>query len=185
MLPDGLVAEEGEYFVFQDRAADAAADLIKAAGISQIAGSAVIGLIRVEAGTVSGDEEASVIVIGAALGSNLDRRAAEAAILGVVIVGHNLEAFDGFFRRGDDGRSTPNRAGRADAVNGNAVVWGLLSVGADGRAVLSVEDSLVGALCSAAGFSARKVVASSAAALGTIAEDAGSQLRELEDVASG
>ena len=57
-------------------------------------------------------------LFAAALGSELDLCAAEAAILRVVAVGQNLYVIDGIFRGGDDRGFAPHGAGGADTVDG-------------------------------------------------------------------
>src|SRR5580704_13339061 len=86
-------------------------------------------------------------VIGAAFGRHLNLRAAEAPILGIVTVSYDLYALNGLFRRRDNCRSAPHRAGRANTVNGNPVVLILLALGQNLRTVFCGEYAGVAAGC--------------------------------------
>ena len=113
-------------------------------------------------------------IIAPALGRDLKLRASEAAIFGVVAVRNDFYAFDGIFRRRDDGAASPNSAGGADAVNRNAVILGLVAVGDNLDAVLSREDAGRAARSACASLSAGKVKTTPAAALRFIPERSGS-----------
>ena len=77
----------------------------------------VVALVGVQARPVDAEKGAAVKLVGATLGSHLQIGAAEAAILGVVAVGGDLDVVDRVLVGRDDGRSAPHRRGRADAVN--------------------------------------------------------------------
>src|SRR5258708_11415529 len=87
---------------------------------------AVEALISVEIWLVGGKKQASMEVVGAALGSDLYLCAAEAFILGVIAVGEDFYAVYRFFRRRDDCRPAPNSAAGADALIPDAVVFFLM-----------------------------------------------------------
>src|SRR6516162_8096212 len=123
-----------------------------------------------------------MILVGAALGDDLNLCAAEASILGVIAVGEDFYTVDRVFRRCNDRRSAPDGARGADTVDRNAVILVLLPGGQRLRTVFRLENTLVAAgrarpLCS------WEVCGATAISLGTIAEDARRQLDQLEDVA--
>ena len=75
------------------------------------------------------EEETAMELVGAALGSDQNLGATKAAILGIITVGYDFYAFNGIFGRSDDGSSSPDGAGGADTVDGNAVVLILPAMG--------------------------------------------------------
>src|ERR1700747_1897729 len=81
-------------------------------------------------------------VVTAALGNNLNLGPAEAAIFGIIATGNDFYAINGIFRRCDDRCTAPDDAGRADAIDRNAVVLTLLPAGNDLRTVFSLEDAV-------------------------------------------
>ncbi len=94
-MANRLVAEEGEDLILPDRGADAGTPLIKQVVVSQNAVAlTVVPLISVQARTVSGIKDTAMNVVGAALRSDLDLRAAEASILGVVAIGDDFSRFE-------------------------------------------------------------------------------------------
>src|SRR6267154_6232111 len=109
-------------------------------------------------------------VVGAALGSDLDLGSAEAAIFGVISVGHDFYALDRIFRRGDDSCSAPDRAGGADAVNRNAIVLSLLPIGNDLCTVFGLEDAVRTTGSSPPSLGAGKVKAATGLSLRPISE---------------
>src|ERR1700722_2143165 len=131
-----------------------------------------------------GKEEASVVIVGAALRRNFKLRATESSVLRIVIVGNDFEVFDGVFGRSDDSRSPPHSAGCTNAIDSDSVHRLLLTVAANGSANLRPKNAIVGARGSPVRLGAREVESAAAGALRAIAEDAGSQLRELQDVSS-
>jgi len=75
VFADRLVVEEAEDLVFPDRSASAETDLIKATGVAENGARGfrtVPRLIRVEAGTVRGEERAAMKVVRAAFGGDLN-----------------------------------------------------------------------------------------------------------------
>jgi hypothetical protein len=97
--------------------------------VENLVAVAVKGLERIQSGTMGGEEQAPMNIVGSALGSNLNLSSAETAVLGVIAVGDYLDVFDGLLGWRDDGRSTPDGADRTDPIDGDAVVLILLTRG--------------------------------------------------------
>src|SRR5258708_13653851 len=114
-------------------------------GLCHFQSRAVEALIGVEIWLVGGKKQASMEVVGAALGSDLYLCAAEGSILGVLAVGEAFYAVYRFFRRRDDCRPAPNSAAGADAVNRNAVVFILLTDRQSLWTVFCLENTLIAA----------------------------------------
>ena len=91
---------------------------------------------------MGGNEETAMDVVGAALRGNLNLRATEAAVLGVIGIRKNLYTFNGVLGRRYDRCAAPDGASGADAINRNAVVFGLLPTGDDLRSVFGLEDAV-------------------------------------------
>src|SRR5271156_4146233 len=81
-------------------------------------------------------------LVAAALGSDLNLCATEAATLGVIAVGDNLHAFNGLFRRSNDCSPAPDGAGGADTVDRNAVVLIPPAMGQRLRPVFRLKNAL-------------------------------------------
>lgn len=143
-LAHGLIVEKSEDLIFPDRAADATAELAELVVVS-LDGQAVAveALIGVEVGLVGCEEEAAVKIIAAALGSDLQLGTAEAAILGVIAIGDDFNAFDRILRWRYDRRATPDGTRGTDTIDGYSIVLSLISVGNDLRAILGLEDAIV------------------------------------------
>src|ERR1700738_4532316 len=109
-------------------------------------------------------------VVSAALGSDLNLGAAEAAILGVIGIGDDFYAFDRIFRRCDDCSSAPDDAGGADTVNRDAVVLSLLPAGNDLRTVFGLEYAVRTTGLPSACLRAGEVIVVIAASLRTVSE---------------
>ena len=124
-----------------------------------------------------------MIVVRAALGSNLNLSAGETSILSIVAIGDDFYALHGIFRRCDDRGSAPDSAGGADAVKRNAIVLGLLPVADDLRTVFGLENAVRTTGLPSACLRAGEVIVVAAARLRAIREGSGSQLDELEDIA--
>src|SRR5437879_13147225 len=86
-----------------------------------------------------------MILVGTALGNDLNLGAAKASILGVIAIGEDFYAFHRVFRRCNDGSSTPDGAGGADTVDRNAVILVLLAGGQRLRTVFRLENARVAA----------------------------------------
>jgi hypothetical protein len=102
-----LIREEGEELVLEDGPADAAAVLVEPLGVANgLACTDAVdkdaALVGVQAGTVQREEGAAVELVGAALGGDERLRAAEAAILCVVVVGDDADVVNGIFGGRDD-----------------------------------------------------------------------------------
>src|SRR5207302_5346270 len=110
-LAHRLIVEEGEDLIFPDGAADAATELLELIVVSGWRIAAVVALKGVQVRLMGGEEEAAVNVVSAALGSDLKLSAAEAAIFSVIAVGDYFHTLNGVFRRRDDSRTAPDRAG--------------------------------------------------------------------------
>ena len=82
-----------------------------------------------------------MIGVGAALRSDLGHRAREAPVLGVVVVGHDLDVADRILAGSDDCRSAPDGAHCADAVDVVAVIFKLAAVGVGRRAIFRRENT--------------------------------------------
>src|SRR5207244_492734 len=179
-----LIIEEGEDLILPDRAADAAPKLTKEAVVSShLIARAVEALVGVQARTVSGKEETAMVLVGAALGSDLNLGATEAAVLGIIAMGNDFHAFYRIFRGRNDGRSAPDCARGADTINRNAVVFILLTSCQSLRTVFRLENALIAAGCTGA-LRAGKILAAAPSSLRPSAEHAWRQLDQLEDVAS-
>src|SRR5260370_31997518 len=182
---NSLIVEEGENFIFPDWAADATAELFKLIVVSRHGKTrAVEALIRIQVRLVGRDKETAVDVVRAALGGNLNLCAAEATVLGVIGVGEDFYAYDRIFRRCDDRRSAPDDASGADTVDRNAVVLSLLPAGNDLRTVFGLEDAVRTTGLSSVCLSAGKIIVTAATSLRAVTEASGTQLRELQNVAS-
>ena len=68
-------------------------------------------------------------IVGSALRCDFGQRTREAAIFSIVGVGDDLDVADRIFTGSDDGRSTPDGARCADAVDGVAVGIKLAAIG--------------------------------------------------------
>jgi hypothetical protein len=181
---EAFIGEEGEEFVLDDGAAEAAAVLIEAVEIAAngrgVAG-AVPALEGVETGAMPFEETAAVKLIGAGAGDDLDLRAGVSAILGGVVVGGDFDFLYGLFVGRDDGGAAPGDGVDADAVDLDIVGVLACPVGDDLRAVFDEEDGIGGA--GGGAVDAGHGGGAAAGGDGAVAEDAGGESGELEGVA--
>lgn len=175
----GLVVEEEKYLVPPDRPADASAELVELIGVLRHGKArAVESLVCVEARFVVRKEETAVEVVRAALGSNLNLGAAETAILGIVAVGNDFYALNGIFGRRDDRCTAPDGTCGANAVDRNAIVFRLLTIGDDLCAVFGFKDAVRATGLPAACLCAWKIITvTSASTLRAIREGSRSKFR--------
>src|SRR5580698_8610711 len=132
---------------------------------------------------MSREERAAMVAVCTALGRHLDLSAAEPSSLRVIAVGNDFHALDRVFRRRNDSRAAPHRAGSADAVNRNAIVFILAAMSESLGTVFCAENS-VGTPSGAGALGARNVYAAAAAALCSITEHSRRQLNQLENVSA-
>ncbi len=179
---DGLVGEEAEQLVADDRPADRAADVVEELGVLlHRAAVAVVVLEGVQARPVGLEERAAAKVVGPVLRDDLHLRAAIAAVLGVVVVGDDLDFLDRVLVRRDDRGAAPGHARHPDAVDLIVVLAGPRAVGDDLSAVLGREDAGRGAR-SADGRAGQVLGAAVAPRAGP--ERPRCELQQLEHVAS-
>ena len=86
-------------------------------------------------------------LVAAALGSDLNLGAAEAAVFRVIAIGDNFHVLNRLFRWRNDCSSAPDCADGADSVDRDAVVLILPTIGQSLRSVLGRENSFLASGC--------------------------------------
>src|SRR5579862_8960254 len=128
------------------------------------------------------EEQTAMIFVGAILRDDLNLCPQVATVFRIVVVGNNLDFFDGILTGSNNGCAAPRDAGHSYAVNGVVVLAVARATSYDLSAIFSLENAIGAA--GAADRCSRQVVGSSTGGLRAVAKGTGSQLQKLEGVAA-
>src|SRR5690349_21035811 len=151
ILPHSLVGKEKEQFIVDYRAADAPTKLAEQIVHAAKAGVVLVGMSKraailvegVQTRTVELEKSASVISVGAALGSHFYLRTRIAAVLGGISARQDLDFIHRFRVRGDNRCAAPAQTVRAHAVNHVVVCRNALAIRNNLNLVFNLEDLAV------------------------------------------
>ena len=142
-----LIREKEEELVFEDRAADAPAEVAESVLdplVGRATGAAVL-VESVQSGLIVLEEEAAVVNVGPVLRYDLDLRPRIAAVLGIVGVSADFDLLHRLLVRRDYGSAPKTEAVDADPIDQEVVVRHPLAGGGNRDHVLRLKNGRVGA----------------------------------------